>query len=68
MHRFLNLAAQLSPRSILTLASVSCKQSKFQQKQNIHFERKIWMLNFEQNVSTDAEEVYAYDIIIIVYH
>ena len=33
-------------------SSVSCKQSKFLQK--IHSKWKMWMLNFEQKVSTDV--------------
>ena len=39
-------------------SSVSCKQSKFQQK--VHSIRKMWMLDFEQKVSTDAEDSQVY--------
>ena len=35
-------------------SSVSCKQSKLGQK--IHSKWKMWMLNFEQKVSIDAED------------
>ena len=34
-------------------SSVSCKQSMFQKK--IYSKWKMWMLNFEQKVSADAE-------------
>ena len=45
-------------------SSVSCKQSKFQKK--IHSKWKVWMLNFEEKVSADAEDsqVYAYGIVL----
>ena len=48
----LNLGNRFRPP--LLRASVSCKQRKFQQK--IHSKWEIRMLNFEQKVSTDAED------------
>ena len=47
-------------------SSMSCKQSKFQQK--IHSKWQIWMLDFEQKVSTDGEDSQVCLSYYIVYH
>ena len=43
-----------------------CKQSMFQKK--IHSKWKMWMLNFEQKVSADAEDSQVCPWYGIVYH
>ena len=47
-------------------SSVSCKQNRFHQK--INSKLKMWMLNFEQKISTDAEDPQVCLWHCIVYH
>ena len=52
MQRFLNLAAQ-------------CHKNEKKFRQKIHSKWKMWMLDFEQKVSIDADILrYAYDIVL----